>query len=87
MADDLSKLPQIMRLGRQAIRVIRQNIAIALAIKALAIAAVFPGWLTLWLAVLGDMGASVLVTLNGMRLLRWNGAARHTHGIDRRDHS
>jgi hypothetical protein len=32
-------------------------------------AAVFPGWLTLWLAVLGDMGASVLVTLNGMRLL------------------
>ena len=87
MADDLSKLPQIMRLGRQAIRVIRQNIAIALAIKAVAIAAVFPGWLTLWLAVLGDMGASVLVTLNGMRLLRWNGAARHTHGIDRRDHS
>jgi Cd2+/Zn2+-exporting ATPase len=87
MADDLSKLPQIMRLGRQAIRVIRQNIAIALAIKALAIAAVFPGWLTLWLAVLGDMGASVLVTLNGMRLLRWNGAARHTHGIDRREHS
>jgi hypothetical protein len=33
------------------------------------------------------MGASVLVTLNGMRLLRWNGAARHTHGIDRRDYS
>jgi Zn2+/Cd2+-exporting ATPase len=87
MADDLSKLPQIMRLGRQAIRVIHQNIAIALAIKAIAIAAVFPGWLTLWLAVLGDMGASVLVTLNGMRLLRWNGAARHTHGIDRGDHS
>ena len=86
MADDLSKLPQIMRLGRQAIRVIRQNIAIALAIKAVAIAAVFPGWLTLWLAVLGDMGASVLVTLNGMRLLRWNGAARHTHGIDRGAH-
>jgi len=86
MADDLSKLPQIMRLGRQAVRVIHQNIAIALAIKAVAIAAVFPGWLTLWLAVLGDMGASVLVTLNGMRLLRWNGAARHTHGSDRRDH-
>ncbi|MCX5734796.1 MAG: heavy metal translocating P-type ATPase [candidate division NC10 bacterium] len=87
MADDLSKLPQIMRLGRQTIRVIRQNIAIALAIKAVAIAAVFPGWLTLWLAVLGDMGASVLVTLNGMRLLRWNGAARHTPGIDRGRHS
>jgi Cd2+/Zn2+-exporting ATPase len=67
MADDLSKLPQIMRLGRQAVRVIRQNIAIALAIKAIAIAAVFPGWLTLWLAVLGDMGASVLVTMSALR--------------------
>jgi Cd2+/Zn2+-exporting ATPase len=69
MADDLSRLPFLVRLGQTAVRVIRQNIAFALAIKVLAIAAVFPGWLTLWLAVLGDMGASVLVTLNGMRLL------------------
>jgi Cd2+/Zn2+-exporting ATPase len=69
MADDLSRLPFLMRLGRAAVRVIRQNIAFSLLIKAVAIAAVFPGWLTLWLAVLGDMGASVLVTLNGMRLL------------------
>ncbi len=70
MTDDLSKLPFLMRLGRQAVRVIRQNIALSLLIKAVAIVAVFPGWLTLWLAVLGDMGASVLVTLNGMRLLK-----------------
>jgi Cd2+/Zn2+-exporting ATPase len=69
MADDLSKLPFLVQLGRSAVRVIRQNIAFALLVKAVAIAAVFPGWLTLWLAVLGDMGASVLVTLNGMRLL------------------
>jgi Zn2+/Cd2+-exporting ATPase len=69
MTDDLSRLPFLMCLGRQAVRVIRQNIAFSLVIKAVAIAAVFPGWLTLWLAVLGDMGASVLVTLNGMRLL------------------
>ena len=69
MADDLSKLPFLVRLGQDAARVIRQNIGFSLAIKALAIAAVFPGWLTLWLAVLGDMGASLLVTLNGMRLL------------------
>jgi len=69
MADDLGRLPFLMRLGRAALRVIRQNIAFALLIKAVAIAAVFPGWLTLWLAVLGDMGASVLVTANGMRLL------------------
>jgi Cd2+/Zn2+-exporting ATPase len=70
MTDDLSRLPFLVELGRQAVRVVRQNIAFALLVKAVAIAAVFPGWLTLWLAVLGDMGASVLVTLNGMRLLR-----------------
>jgi len=69
MADDLGKLPFLMHVGKQSMRVIRQNITFALLIKAVAIAAVFPGWLTLWLAVLGDMGASVLVTLNGMRLL------------------
>lgn len=73
MADDLSRVPFLMRLGRQAVRVIRQNIAFSLLIKAVAIVAVFPGWLTLWLAIFGDMGASVLVTLNGMRLLRLNG--------------
>jgi Cd2+/Zn2+-exporting ATPase len=69
MADDLSRLPFLMLLGRATLRVIRQNIALSLLIKAVAIAAVFPGWLTLWLAVLGDMGASLLVTANGMRLL------------------
>jgi Zn2+/Cd2+-exporting ATPase len=70
MSDDLSKLPYLVHLGRHTVRVIRQNIGFALGLKLLAIAAVFPGWLTLWLAVLGDMGATVLVTLNGMRLLR-----------------
>ncbi len=70
LSDDLAKLPYLVQLGRKALSVIRQNIGIALGLKLLAIAAVFPGWLTLWLAVLGDMGATVLVTLNGMRLLR-----------------
>jgi len=69
MTDDLSRLPFLMRLGRATVRIIRQNIAFALLIKAVAILAVFPGWLTLWLAILADMGASVLVTLNGMRML------------------
>lgn len=72
MADDLTKLPFTIRLSRAALSVIRQNISFSLIIKALAVLAVFPGWLTLWLAVLADMGASVLVTLNGMRLLRIN---------------
>jgi Cd2+/Zn2+-exporting ATPase len=70
MSDDLTQLPYLVHLGRAAVRVIHQNIGLALGLKLLAIAAVFPGWLTLWLAVLGDMGATVLVTLNGMRLLR-----------------
>ena len=71
MADDLSKLPFTIRLSRAAVAVIRQNIGLALVIKLAAVLAVFPGWLTLWLAVLADMGASLLVTVNGMRLLRF----------------
>ncbi len=69
MADDLAKLPYTIRLSRKALSIIRQNIAFSLLIKALAITLIFPGWLTLWMAVLADMGASLLVTLNGLRLL------------------
>jgi Cd2+/Zn2+-exporting ATPase len=69
MGDDLSKLPFSMRLSRSALRVIKQNISFALVVKVLAVLLVFPGWLTLWLAILADMGASVAVTLNGIRLL------------------
>ncbi|GAB6157713.1 heavy metal translocating P-type ATPase [Desulfotomaculum varum] len=69
MADDLSKLPFAVRLGRETRRIIKQNIAFAITIKTLAVLLVFPGWLTLWLAILADMGASLLVTSNGMRLL------------------
>ena len=69
MADDLDKLPFLIRLSRQTLTIIRQNIAFSLAVKALAILAVFPGWLTLWLAILADMGATILVTLNSLRLL------------------
>lgn len=73
MADDLSKLPFLLRLGQSALAVIRQNIAFALGLKLLAVAAVFPGWLSLWLAIMADMGATILVTLNGIRLLRMRG--------------
>ncbi|CCO07049.1 heavy metal translocating P-type ATPase [Desulforamulus hydrothermalis] len=69
MTDDLSKLPFAVRLGREARRVIKQNIFFAISIKTLAVLLVFPGWLTLWLAILADMGAGLLVTLNSMRLL------------------
>jgi len=70
MADDLTKLPYSIRLSRQTLKIIKQNIAFALVIKGLIVLLVFPGWLTLWLAVAADMGSSLLVTLNGMRLLR-----------------
>jgi len=69
MADDLSKLPFAIRLSRAALRVIRQNISFSVLIKLAAVILVFPGWLALWMAILADMGASVLVTLNGIRLI------------------
>jgi Cd2+/Zn2+-exporting ATPase len=70
MADDLSKLPFTVKLSRSALKVIKQNIAFSIFIKVIATFLVFPGWLTLWLAIFADMGASILVTLNGIRLLR-----------------
>lgn len=73
MADDLTKLPFTITLSRQALTIIRQNITFSLAVKAIAVFAVFPGWLTLWLAILADMGATLIVTLNSLRLLRVGG--------------
>jgi Cd2+/Zn2+-exporting ATPase len=70
MSDDLGKLPFTVRLSRATLSMIRQNIAFSLAVKLIAVALVFPGWLTLWLAILSDMGATLIVTLNAMRLLR-----------------
>lgn len=68
MQDDLGRLPFAIRLSRQTMRIIRQNIALAIGLKTLAVLLVVPGWLTLWLAIVGDMGATILVTLNSMRL-------------------
>ncbi|GAA5343895.1 heavy metal translocating P-type ATPase [Planifilum fimeticola] len=70
MADDLSKLPFTVRLSRAALRIIKQNIAFSLITKFAAVYLVFPGWLTLWLAIFADMGATLLVTLNSLRLIR-----------------
>lgn len=70
MADDLMKLPFAIALGHRAVRVVKQNITLALAIKALFLALAIPGYATLWMAVGADMGASLLVILNGLRLLQ-----------------
>lgn len=69
MADDLCKLPYTIRISRKALGIIRQNIALALGIKLIALSLAPFGLLTLWLAVVADMGASLLVTVNGLRLL------------------
>ncbi|WP_100489714.1 heavy metal translocating P-type ATPase [Sporolactobacillus pectinivorans] len=70
MSDDLTKLPYIINLSHQAMAVIRQNVSLSLAIKAVSIVLIFPGWLTLWMAVFADVGATVIVTLNSLRLSR-----------------
>lgn len=69
MADDLSRLPYAIKLSRKALAVIKQNILFSLLIKAAFIAAALTGHATLWMAVFADTGASLLVTLNGMRLM------------------
>lgn len=68
MADDLNKLPFTIKLSRRTLQIIKQNITFSLVIKAAALLLVIPGWLTLWVAILADVGATLLVTLNGMRL-------------------
>ncbi|GAE42368.1 heavy metal translocating P-type ATPase [Bacillus mycoides] len=70
MADNLEKLPYTMKLSRKALHIIKQNIWFSLIIKFIALAFIFPGWLTLWMAVLSDTGAALIVILNSMRLLR-----------------
>ena len=70
MGDDLKKLPFTIKLSRKALTIIKQNITFSLAIKLIALLLVIPGWLTLWIAIFADMGATLIVTLNGLRLLR-----------------
>ncbi|MFC5451141.1 heavy metal translocating P-type ATPase [Paenibacillus aestuarii] len=77
MADDLDKLPYIISLSRKTLAIIKQNITFALGIKLLAIALIVPGWLTLWLAIFADMGATLIVTLNSLRLLKVHKSNTH----------
>ncbi|PZP21863.1 heavy metal translocating P-type ATPase [Pseudomonas kuykendallii] len=70
MDDDLRKIPAFVRLSRQTAAVLKQNIGLALGIKAVFLLVTLTGHATLWMAVFADMGVSLLVVLNGMRLLR-----------------
>jgi len=70
MSDSLKQLPFAIRLSRAAMSTIRTNVAISIGIKVLFLILVLLGLGSMWLAVLADMGTSLLVTLNGVRLLK-----------------
>ncbi|WP_439125346.1 MAG: heavy metal translocating P-type ATPase [Pseudomonas rhizophila] len=70
MDDDLRKIPAFIRLSRQTSSILKQNIALALVIKAIFLGFTFAGFATMWMAVFADMGVSLLVVFNGLRLLR-----------------
>ena len=70
MDDDLRKLPLFIRLSRSTRRVLVQNIVAALAVKAGFFTMALGGVVTLWMAVFADIGASLVVVANGLRLLK-----------------
>ena len=70
MDDDPRKIAQFIRLSRDTAAILKQNIALALSIKVVFLALALSGHATLWMAVFADMGGSLLVVFNGLRLLR-----------------
>ena len=70
LGDDLRQLPFAVRLARSAMRTVRVNVALSIGIKVVFFVLVLIGSGSMWLAVLADMGTTLLVTANGMRLLR-----------------
>lgn len=70
MKDDLRKVAETVHVGRRTLGIIRFNVIFALAIKALFLILAFLGLAGLWMAILADTGATLLVILNSLRLLR-----------------
>ena len=70
MNDDLRRLPGLIRLSRRTHGVLWQNIVLALGIKAAFLGLALAGLATMWMAVFADMGASLIVVANGLRMLR-----------------
>lgn len=70
MRDDLTALPGFFALGRRTMTTIKQNVAFSVIVKLLFLVLALSGTATLWMAVFADTGVSLLVILNGMRLLR-----------------
>ncbi len=79
MADDLSKVPWLIRHSRRTLSVIKQNVVFSLGVKAIFIGMALSGAASLWGAIAADMGASLAVIFNGLRLLQLkNGASRES---------
>jgi Cd2+/Zn2+-exporting ATPase len=70
MSDELLKLPYALRLARATVRNVRTNVAVSLVLKGAFLILAVAGGATLWMAVLADTGASVIVVANALRLLR-----------------
>jgi Cd2+/Zn2+-exporting ATPase len=70
MDDDLRKIPAFIQLSRRTSAILKQNIILALVIKAIFLVFTFAGMATMWMAVFADMGVSLLVVFNGLRLLK-----------------
>ena len=70
MSDELTKVPYTLRLGSATVRTIKANIAFAIGVKSIFLALAVSGQATLWMAVLADTGASLVVVANSLRLLR-----------------
>jgi len=70
MTDDISKLPWLIHHAKKTLTIIRQNIAFSLGVKAIFVALTFAGLASLWGAIAADVGASLLVVFNALRLLR-----------------
>ena len=71
MTDDLARLPWLVRHARRSLRIIRQNIVFALSVKAVFMVLALLQMATLWMAIAADMGASLLVIFNALRLLQF----------------
>jgi Cd2+/Zn2+-exporting ATPase len=71
MNDDISRISYLLTLGKKTMNVIKQNIVAAIGVKLILAILVFPGLVTLWMAVaIGDMGISLAVIMNALRLSR-----------------
>jgi Cd2+/Zn2+-exporting ATPase len=70
MEDDLRRIPVFIALSEKTSRILKQNITLAIGIKAVFLVLTFANLATLWMAVFADMGASLIVVFNGLRLLK-----------------